>query len=223
MPFGRKSKDANKGNSKVSQQSQRQPVLKVDLPETKTASNTDPVSNWETLDQDKKRRSSGDSVGDACFRPDYLCDGVTERKKPTWESLKHKVAKSVGLSKSKDASCFQEEPQSPLSPTTGSHVSEDASSVDVHSPERGAVGRGNGLQEAAEHPLAPNRVPTLDSYIELPEEKDGGTAPQSEKVNKYSQGHNNSLTLNICPHLVQCYDFCLQSICFPIEILQNGN
>ena len=191
MPFGKKPKETNKGNTKPAQQGQRQPV--VDLPETKLASNTDP-GTWGSFDkeseQDKQRRSSktsgASSVGETKFGPDVLFDQdeVTPppgRRKPTLKSMGHKLAKSVGLSKSKGASNSEEEPQTPLSPTTDSQGSEDASNLDVHSPERGGVRRGNDLQEAAEHPLSPNRVPTLDSYIELPEDE-GGTSPLSGKV-----------------------------------------
>ena len=56
---------------------------------------------------------------------------------------------------------------------------------DVHSPrEVGGIRNESGLEGVSEHPLlSPNRIPTLESYIEPSQDKVGGTAPQLEKVN----------------------------------------
>ena len=93
------------------------------------------------------------------------------RKKPTFKSIKHKLVKSVGLS---SASNSEDEPQTPLSPPPGSQFPEDASNLDVHSTER----VGSDLEDVIEHPLSPNHVPNLESYMDLSEVKNGDTASQ---------------------------------------------
>ena len=182
----RKSKENSKDKSKAKQKDHPQPILNVDLPETKPAPNSEPVGTWDTLgkdgDQDtqsKPSKTSGASREETRFRPDVLFDQdeVTPppgRKKPTFKSMKHKLARSVGLSKSKGASNSEDDPQTPLSSPPGSQFPEDASNLDVHSTER----VGSGFENIIEHPLSPNRVPTLESYLDLSEVKSGDTASQ---------------------------------------------
>ena len=193
MPFGRNNNYKNK--SKGKQNDHPQPILNVDLPETKPAPTSDPIFTWETLgkygDQVRQRRprkASGASGDETSFGPDVLFDQdeVTPppgKKKPTVKSMAHKISKNRRF-KSKDASNSEDEHQT-LSPTTYSQqVPDEATSVDVHSPrEVGGVRNGSGLEGVSEHPLlSPNRIPTLESYIEPPQDKVGGTAPQLEKV-----------------------------------------
>ena len=113
-----------------------------------------------------KRRPSntrGASREETNFGPDVLFDQseVTSppgRRKPTLKSMGHKLAKSVGLSEN-----FEDEHQTPR--------------------EVGGVKNRSGLQGVSEHPLLlPDRIPTLESYIEPSQHKVGGTAPQLEKV-----------------------------------------
>ena len=193
MPLGKKS-NKNKNKSKAKQNDHPQPIQNVDLPETKLASNSDSIGTWDTLgkdgDQDRQRRpskTSGASRKETSFGPDVLFDQdeVTPppgKKKPTVKSMAHKIAKTVRGNKG--ASSFEDEHPTPLSPTTCSQVSDEATSVDVHSPrDIGSVRNGSGLEGVSEHPLlSPNRIPTLESYIEPSQDKVGGTAPQLEKV-----------------------------------------
>ena len=191
MPFGKKPKENSKNKSKAKQKDHPQPILDVNLLETKSASNSDTIPTWDTFgkdgDQDRQRRpskTSGASREETSFGPDVLFDQdeVTPppgRRKPTVKSTAHKFAKIVGLSKG--ASNSKDEHQTPLSPTTCSQVPDEATSVDVHSPR--GVRNGSGLEGVSEHPLlSPNRIPTLESYIEPPQDKVEGTAPQLEKV-----------------------------------------
>ena len=183
----RKSKENSKVKSKAKQKDNPQPILNVDLPEPKPAPNSDPIiGTWDALgrdgDQDRQRRpskTSGASRDETSFGPDVLFDQDEDtpppaRRNPTFRSMKHKLARSVGLSKSKGASNSEDEPQTPLSPPPGSLFPEDASNLDVHSTER----VDNGLEDVTEHALSPNRVPTLESYMDLSEVKNGDTASQ---------------------------------------------
>ena len=193
----RKSEENSKDKSKAKQKDHPQPVLHVGLPETKPASNSDPIATWETLakdgDQDRQRRpskTSGASREETSFGPDVLFDQDEAtpppgRRKPTVKSMAHKLAKSVGLRKSKGASNSEDEPQTPLSPPPDSLFPEDASNLGVHSTET----VGSGLENIAEHPLSPNRVTTLESYMDLPEVKSGDTA--SQMVNQIFTSHDN--------------------------------
>ena len=187
----RKRKANSKDKSKAKQKDHPEPILNVDFPEIKPAPNSDPIATWGTLgkdgDQDKQRRpskTSGASREETSFGPDVFFDLTPPpgRRKPTVKSMAHKIAKTVGVRKG--VSSFEDEHPTPLSPTTCSQVPDEATSVDVHSTrELGGVRNGSGLEGVSEHPLLlPNRIPTLESYIEPSQDKVGGTAPQLEKV-----------------------------------------
>ena len=181
MPFGRNSK--NKRN--VKQKDHPQPIVNVNLPETNPAPNSVPIASWDALgkdsDQDRQRRpskTSGASREEISFGQDEVTP-PPGRRKPTVKFMAHKFARIARLSKG--ASNSEDEHQTPLSPTTYSQqVPDEATSVDVHSPRD--VRNGSGLEGVSEHPLSPNCIPTLESYIEPSQDKVEGTVPQLEKV-----------------------------------------
>ena len=219
MPFRGKPRQ---DKIKVKQNDHPEPILNINLPEPKPPSDSDSIGTWVILgkdgDQDRQRRpskTSGASREETSFGPDVLFDQddltpPPRRRKPTLKSMAHNIAKTVRGNKG--ASNFEDEHQAPLSPTTYSQQDPDeATSVDVHSPrqERG-VRNESGLEGVSEHPLLlPNRIPTLESYIEPSQDNVGsvvevahqhGADGSSEEEEQFFDTSETLASQQVCPY-----------------------